>query len=56
MSTHHNLYKSEKRQPNNMEIRGRIPQLTNTALNTVTSPNLLMWKFCGKTQFPHSFE
>ena len=23
--------------------------------NTVISPNILMWKFCGKAQFPHSF-
>ena len=23
--------------------------------NTVISPNFLVWKFCGKAQFPHSF-
>ena len=23
--------------------------------NTEISPNFLVWKFCGKTQFPHSF-
>ena len=23
-----------------------------TAKNTVISPNFLMWKFCGKSQFP----
>ena len=27
-----------------------------TAKNTVLSPDFLMWKFCGKAQFPHSFE
>ena len=26
----------------------------NTMKNTVISPNFLMWKFCGKAQFPHS--
>ena len=26
-----------------------------TALNTEISPNSLMWKFCGKAQFPQSF-
>ena len=27
----------------------------HTAKNTVISPNFLVWKFCGKTQFLHSF-
>ena len=27
----------------------------NTAKNTVISPNLLVWKLCGKVQFPDSF-
>ena len=26
-----------------------------TAKNTVISPNFLVWKFCGKAQFPNSF-
>ena len=26
-----------------------------TAKKTVISPNLLVWKFCGKAQFAHSF-
>ena len=26
-----------------------------TTKNIVISPNFLAWKFCGKTQFPHSF-
>ena len=26
---------------------------TNTAKNIVVSPNFLVWKFCGKAQFPH---
>ena len=25
-----------------------------TAKNTLISPNILVWKFCGKVQFPHS--
>ena len=29
--------------------------LTITAKNTVMSHDFLMWKFCGKAQFPHSF-
>ena len=28
---------------------------TITAKNTAISPNFLVWKFCGNTQFPHSF-
>ena len=28
---------------------------SNTAKITVISPNLLVWKFCGKEQFPYSF-
>ena len=27
----------------------------NAAKNTVISPNFQVWKFCGKTQFPHNF-
>ena len=30
----------------------RVPY---TAKNTEISPNFLVWKFCGKAQFPHSF-
>ena len=26
-----------------------------TASNPVISPNFMVWKFCGKAQFPHSF-
>ena len=29
--------------------------ICSTAKNTVISPNSLVWKFYGKTQFPHSF-
>ena len=29
-------------------------RVRNTAKNTVISPNYLVWKFCGKAQFPHS--
>ena len=28
---------------------------TLTAQNIVISPNSLVWEFCGKAQFPHSF-
>ena len=27
-----------------------------TEKNIVISPNFMVWKFCGKAQFPHSFE
>ena len=27
-----------------------------TTKNTVISPDFLVWKFCGKAQFPHSFD
>ena len=27
----------------------------NTAKMPLTSPDCLVWKFCGKIQFPHSF-
>ena len=30
-------------------------RLKLTAKNTVISPNFLVWKFCGKEQFPHNF-
>ena len=29
--------------------------VSNTVKNIVISPNFLMWKFCEKKQFPHSF-
>ena len=32
-----------------------IKSMTKTAQNTVISPNFLVWKFCGKAQFLHSF-
>ena len=28
---------------------------THTAKSTATSSNFLVWEFCGKAQFPHSF-
>ena len=28
---------------------------TPTAQNVVISPNFMVWKFCRKAQFPHSF-
>ena len=31
------------------------PEYISTVKNTVISPNFLVWKFCGKAQFPHSF-
>ena len=33
----------------------RCSALSVTTQNTVISPNSLVWKFCGKAQFPHSF-
>ena len=30
-------------------------QILITAKNNLISTNFLVWKFCGKTQFPHSF-
>ena len=44
----------------NMELISPIFQYTNflnfiTAENTVISTNFLVWKFCGKAQFWHSF-
>ena len=32
-----------------------LTTVTGTAKNTVISPTFLVWKFCGKAQFPHSF-
>ena len=32
-----------------------VRMVPNTAENTLISPNFLVWKFCEKTQFPHSF-
>ena len=29
--------------------------LTYTVKNIIISPNFLVWKYCGKAQFPHSF-
>ena len=34
---------------------GSQMNLIFTAKNTVISPNFLVWKFCGKAQFPNSF-
>ena len=31
------------------------PEFSYTAKNTVISSDFLVWKFCGKAQFPHSF-
>ena len=44
----------------NMELISPIFQYTNvlnfiTSENTVISTNFLVWKFCGKAQFRHSF-
>ena len=30
-----------------------IKTAPSTAKNAVISPNFLVWKFCGKAQFPH---
>ena len=34
------------------DVRMIVP---NTGKYTVISPDFLVWKFCGKAQFPHSF-
>ena len=34
---------------------GILAASLNTVKNTVILPDLLVWKFCGKAQFPHSF-
>ena len=48
----------------NIKQKGRQPivpsspnhlLVTYTAKNTVISPTFLVWKICGKAQFPHSF-
>ena len=33
----------------------RLIIVLNTAKNTVISPNFLVWKFCVKAQFQHTF-
>ena len=44
-----------------VRLESRLTELWNifsktpTAKNTVISPNFLVWKFCGKAQFPQSF-
>ena len=44
-----------------VRLESRLTELWNifsktpTAKNTVISPNFLVWKFCGKTQFLQSF-
>ena len=38
-----------------MEQPKRVCLKITTAKNPVIAPNFLMWKFCGKAQFPHSF-
>ena len=36
-------------------INGQFNEMKKyTAKNTAISPNFLVWKFCGKEQFPHS--
>ena len=38
------------------KVQSQINKLTrSTTYNAVISPNFLVWKFCGKVQFPHSF-
>ena len=36
-------------------VNDTLRKISVTAKNTVISPNLLVWKFCGKVQFPLSF-
>ena len=39
----------------NITLRMLAMWMSNTEKNPVISPNFLVWKFCGKSQFPHSF-
>ena len=41
-----NVFNAKKLTEKRLEITGK---------NTVISPDFLVWKFCGKTQFLHSF-
>ena len=38
-----------------LEIIPAEKTYTDTAKNNIISPNFMVWKFCGKAQFPHSF-
>ena len=40
---------------NILSMELKIWSENKTTKNTVISPNFLAWKFCEKTQFPHSF-
>ena len=39
----------------NQKIKTTTATSKNTPKTTVISPDFLVWKFCGKAQFPHSF-
>ena len=39
-----------------LQIVNRRSGYPDTTKSTIISPDFLVWKFCGKTQFPHSFE
>ena len=38
-----------------LRVFSNVCAQTTTAENTVISPNFLVWTFCGKAQFLHSF-
>ena len=52
-----------KKWPENLKISWRQSLVSsllsrkkkNTAKNIVVPPNFLVWKFCGKAQYPQSF-
>ena len=39
----------------NSKLLEKKISMLDPAKNRVISPNFLVWKFCGKAQFPHSF-
>ena len=48
-------HKWNKKKNLNIDLNTQIQWLSYTPKNTVISSNFLVWKFCGKEQFPHSF-
>ena len=36
-------------------VKSPFQKKKNTAKNIVVPPNFLVWKFCGKAQYPQSF-
>ena len=45
--------KEERSCERERDLRKELWPIPTTAKNTVISPDFLVWKFCGKAQFPH---